>query len=30
VPLAPVIRRIAAKGAPTSYRNLQKRLENGD
>ena len=30
VPLAPVIRRIAAKGAPTSYKNLKKRLENGD
>jgi uncharacterized protein YndB with AHSA1/START domain len=30
VPLAPVIRRIAAEGAPTSYQNLKKRLENGD
>ena len=30
VPLVPVIRRIAAKGAPTSYKNLKKRLENGD
>ena len=30
VPLVPVIRRIAAKGAPTSYQNLKKRLENGD
>jgi len=27
--LVPVIRRIAAKGAPTSYQNLKKRLENG-
>jgi uncharacterized protein YndB with AHSA1/START domain len=30
VPLVPLIRRIAAKGAPKSYRNLKKRLENGD
>ena len=30
VPLVPVIRRIAAKGAPTSYKNLKKRLENGN
>src|SRR5215213_3255108 len=30
VPLVPVIRRIAAKGVPTSYKNLKKRLENGD
>ena len=30
VPLVPVIRRIATKGAPTSYQNLKKRLENGD
>jgi uncharacterized protein YndB with AHSA1/START domain len=30
VPLVPVIRRIAAKGAPTSYKNLKKRFENGD
>ena len=30
VPLVPVIRRIAAQGAPTSYKNLKKRLENGD
>jgi uncharacterized protein YndB with AHSA1/START domain len=30
VPLVPVIRRIAAKGAPTSYQNLKKRLENDD
>jgi uncharacterized protein YndB with AHSA1/START domain len=30
VPLIPVIRRIAAKGAPRSYQNLKKRLENGD
>ncbi len=30
VPLVPVIRRMAAKGAPTSYRNLKKRLESND
>ena len=30
VPLVPVIRRMAAKGAPTSYQNLKKRLENGE
>jgi uncharacterized protein YndB with AHSA1/START domain len=30
VPLLPVIRRMAAKGAPRSYQNLKKRLENGD
>ena len=30
VPLVPVIRQIAAKGAPKSYQNLKKRLENGD
>ncbi len=30
VPLVPVIRRIAAKGAPKSYRNLKKRLESRD
>jgi uncharacterized protein YndB with AHSA1/START domain len=30
VPLVPVIRRMAAKGAPTSYRNLKERLESGD
>jgi uncharacterized protein YndB with AHSA1/START domain len=30
VPLVPVIRQIAAKGAPTSYQNLKIRLENGD
>jgi uncharacterized protein YndB with AHSA1/START domain len=30
VPLVPVIRRIAAKGAPTSYQNLKKRLENAE
>src|SRR5215203_5183837 len=29
VPLVPVIRRIAAKGAPKSYQNLKKQLENG-
>jgi uncharacterized protein YndB with AHSA1/START domain len=27
VPLVPVVRRMAAKGAPTSYRNLKERLE---
>jgi uncharacterized protein YndB with AHSA1/START domain len=30
VPLVPVVRRMAAKGAPTSYRNLKKRLESGN
>jgi uncharacterized protein YndB with AHSA1/START domain len=30
VPLAPIVRRMAAKGAPTSYRNLKVRLESGD
>jgi uncharacterized protein YndB with AHSA1/START domain len=30
VPLVPVVRRMAAKGAPKSYQNLKKRLENGD
>ena len=30
VPLVPVIRQIAAKGAPRSYQNLKKRLENVD
>jgi uncharacterized protein YndB with AHSA1/START domain len=30
VPLVPVIRLMAAKGAPRSYKNLKKRLENGD
>ena len=30
VPLVPIIRRIAAKGAPKSYQNLKKRLENGE
>jgi uncharacterized protein YndB with AHSA1/START domain len=30
VPLVPVVRRIAAKGAPRSYQNLKERLENGD
>jgi uncharacterized protein YndB with AHSA1/START domain len=30
VPLIPVIRLMAAKGAPRSYKNLKKRLENGD
>ena len=30
VPLVPVIRRIAAKGARKSYKNLKKRLENAD
>jgi uncharacterized protein YndB with AHSA1/START domain len=27
VPLVPVVRRMAAKGAPTSYRNLKQLLE---
>jgi hypothetical protein len=30
VPLTPIVRRMAAKGAPTSYRNLKVRLEIGD
>src|SRR5215211_6711252 len=30
VPLVPVVRRMAAKGAPISYRNLRERLESGD
>ena len=30
VPLLPFIRRLAANGAPKSYRNLKKRLESGD
>jgi uncharacterized protein YndB with AHSA1/START domain len=30
VPLVPAIRRMAAKGAPTSYRNLKERLESGN
>ena len=30
VPLVPVVRRMAAKGAPTSYRNLKERLESGN
>jgi uncharacterized protein YndB with AHSA1/START domain len=29
VPLVPLVRRQAQKGAPTSYRNLKKRLEGG-
>ena len=29
VPLAPLVRRQAQKVAPTSYRNLKKRLEGG-
>jgi uncharacterized protein YndB with AHSA1/START domain len=28
--LVPIVRRIASKGAPTSYRNLKRRLEHGD
>ena len=28
VPLVPIVRRMAAKGAPTSYRNLKDRLES--
>ena len=27
VPMVPIVRRMAAKGAPTSYRNLKERLE---
>jgi hypothetical protein len=30
VPLVPMVRRMAAKGAPLSYRNLQQRLESDD
>jgi uncharacterized protein YndB with AHSA1/START domain len=30
VPLVPLVRRQAQKGAPISYRNLKKRLESGD
>ena len=30
VPLVPIVRRLAAKGAPSSYRNLKERLERGD
>jgi uncharacterized protein YndB with AHSA1/START domain len=30
VPLVPMVRRMAAKQAPRSYRNLKKRLESGD
>src|SRR5437867_3018241 len=30
VPLVPMVRRMAAKAAPTSYRNLKQRLESGD
>jgi uncharacterized protein YndB with AHSA1/START domain len=29
VPLIPLVRRQAEKGAPTSYQNLKKQLENG-
>lgn len=29
VPLVPMVRRMAAKGAPASYRNLKERLERG-
>jgi uncharacterized protein YndB with AHSA1/START domain len=29
VPLLPLVRRQAAKGAPVSYRNLKRRLEGG-
>jgi uncharacterized protein YndB with AHSA1/START domain len=29
VPLMPMIRRLAARGAPVSYRNLKQRLECG-
>jgi uncharacterized protein YndB with AHSA1/START domain len=30
VPLVPIVRRQAQKGAPTSYRNLKQRLESAD
>ncbi|SRR6266508_3300136 len=30
VPLVPLVRRQAQKGAPVSYRNLKRRLESGD
>src|SRR5205814_1883616 len=30
VPLLPLVRRQAHKGAPISYQNLKKRLESGD
>ncbi len=30
VPLVPMVRRMAARGAPMSYRNLQQRLESDD
>ena len=30
VPLVPMVRRMAAKGAPLSYRNLKERLESRD
>jgi hypothetical protein len=30
VPLVPLVRRMAAKAAPASYRNLKRRLESGD
>jgi uncharacterized protein YndB with AHSA1/START domain len=30
VPLVPIVRRLAAAGAPASYRNLKQRLETGD
>jgi uncharacterized protein YndB with AHSA1/START domain len=29
VPLLPMIRRLAARGAPVSYRSLKRRLETG-
>ncbi|WP_346535316.1 SRPBCC family protein [Micromonospora sp. DPT] len=29
VPLVPMVRRLAAKGAPASYRRLKERLERG-
>lgn len=29
VPLVPMVRGMAAKGPPLSYRNLKARLENG-
>jgi uncharacterized protein YndB with AHSA1/START domain len=30
VPLVPIVRRMAAKGAPTTYRRLKQRLEASD
>jgi hypothetical protein len=30
VPLVAVVRRLARKGAPTSYRNLKEQVESGE